>query len=76
MMGNGGWAAALLGLTGDAAVAHANELVTADIASQSSDHTLHKVSNDLAKKGVSEQQVAQRMNEFLHIALEQVEAGN
>jgi hypothetical protein len=72
----GSWAAALLGLTGDAAVAYANELVTADIASQSSDDTLHKVSNDLAKKGVSEQQVAQRMKEFLHIALEQIEASN
>ncbi len=73
MLGN--WAAAHLGLTGDAAVAYANELVTADLVSQTSDATLHKVSKDLAKKGISEQQVAQRMNEFLHIALEQIESG-
>jgi hypothetical protein len=74
MLGN--WAAAQLGLTGDAAVAYANELVTADLASQSSDAVLHRVSQDLAKKGISKQQVAQRMNEFLHNALEQIEAGS
>jgi hypothetical protein len=74
MLGN--WAAAQLGLTGDAATAYANELVTANLESQSSDETLHKVSKDLAAKGISEQQVASRMDEFLHIALEQIEAGN
>jgi hypothetical protein len=74
MLGN--WAASQLGLTGDAAVAYANELVTADLASQSSDAILHRVSQDLAKKGISKQQVAQRMNEFLHNALEQIESGS
>jgi len=73
MLGN--WAAAQLGLTGDAAVAYANGLVTEDLANQTSDETLHKVSRDLAKKGISEQQVAKRMNEFLHAALEQIESG-
>ncbi|MGZ4965316.1 MAG: DUF1476 domain-containing protein [Limisphaerales bacterium] len=72
MLGN--WAAAQLGLKGDAAVAYANELVTEDLVSQTSDATLHRVAKDLAKKGISEQQVAKRMNEFLHIALEQIEA--
>ena len=74
MLGN--WAAGQLGLTGDAAVAYAHELVTADLASQSSDATLHRVSQDLAAKGISKQQVAERMAEFLHIALEQIEAGS
>ena len=74
MLGN--WAAGQLGLTGDAAAAYANELVTADLASQSSDATLHRVSQDLAKKGISKQQVAERMKEFLHNALEQIEAGS
>lgn len=74
MLGN--WAAARLGLTGEAAVAYANELVTANLASQSSDDTLRKVSRDLAPKGISEQEVAQRMDELLHIALAQIEAGN
>jgi hypothetical protein len=74
MLGN--WAAGQLGLTGDAAAAYANELVTADLASQSSDATLHRVSQDLAKNGISKQQVAERMNEFLHKALEQIEVGS
>ncbi len=74
MLGN--WAAAQLGLTGDAAAAYANELVTANLENQSSDDILRKVSTDLAPKGISEQQVAQRMDEFLHIALEQIDAGN
>jgi len=74
MLGN--WAASHLGLAGDAAMAYANELVTSNLETQSSDDILHKVSQDLAKRGISEQQVAQRMKEFLYIALEQIEAGN
>ena len=74
MLGN--WAAAQLGLTGAAAVAYANELVTADLENQSSEETLHRVSKDLAQKGISVQQIAQKMDEFLHIALAQIEAGN
>jgi hypothetical protein len=72
----GNWAAGQLGLTGDAAVAYANELVTADLENQSNDDTLRKVSKDLARKGISEEQVTQRMQEFFHIAIEQIEAGN
>jgi hypothetical protein len=74
MLGN--WAAAQLGLTGDAAVTYANELVTANLANQSSDDTLRTVSKDLAPKGISEQEVAQKMDELLHVALQQIEAGN
>ena len=73
MLGN--WAAAHLGLTGEAAVAYANGLVTDDLVSQDSNATLHRVSKDLANKGISEQQVAQRMNEFLQLALAQIESG-
>lgn len=72
----GNWAAGQLGLTGDAAVAYANELVTADLENQSNDDTLRKVSKDLVRKGISEEQVTQRMQEFFHIAIEQIEAGN
>jgi hypothetical protein len=74
MLGN--WAATQLGLTGDAAASYAKELVTANLGSQTSDETLHKVSKDLATKGVTEQQIAHRMDEFLHVALAQIEAGN
>ena len=72
----GSWAAGQLGLTGDAAVAYANELVTANLESQTSDDTLRRVAHDLAPKGVSTQQVAQKMDEFLRSALAQIEAGN
>ena len=71
----GNWAAAQLGLMGEAAANYANDLVTADLENQTIDATLHKVSKDLAKKGISEQQVAKKMNEFLHAALEQIELG-
>ena len=73
MLGN--WAAAQLGLTGEAASKYADDLVTADLENQTIDATLHRVSKDLAKKGIPEQQVAKKMNEFLHAALEQIELG-
>jgi hypothetical protein len=73
MLGN--WAAAQLGLAGDGASAYANELVTANLANQTSDAILHQVSKDLAAKGISTEQVGRKMNEFLHLALEQLEAG-
>jgi hypothetical protein len=74
MLGN--WAAAQLGLTGDAVAAYANELVTENLGSQTPDETLDKVSKDLAPKGIAAEQIAQKMGEFLRIALAQIEAGN
>ncbi len=73
MLGN--WAAAQLGLTGEAASKYADDLVTADLENQTIDATLHRVSKDLAKKGISEQQVAKKMDEFLQAALKQIELG-
>ena len=73
MLGN--WAAAQLGLTGESASKYADDLVTADLENQTVDATLHRVAKDLANKGISEQQVAKKMNEFLHAALEQIELG-
>jgi hypothetical protein len=74
MLGN--WAAAQLGLTGEVAADYAKDLVTADLENQTMDTILQRVSKDLAKKGISEQQVAKKMNECLHMALEQIESGN
>ena len=74
MLGN--WAAGQLGLTGDAAVAYANELVTTNLQSQTGEDTLRKVLKDLAPKGISQQQIAQKMDEFLGAALQQIQAGN
>jgi len=62
-------------LTGDAAAAYADGLVTTDLENQTLEVTLQKVSRDLANKGISQQQVAMRMNEFLHAALKQIESG-
>jgi hypothetical protein len=73
MLGN--WAAAQLGLTGDAAVAYGNELVTTDLANQTGNEILHKVARDLAGKGITEQQIAQKMEEFFYVALKQIDAG-
>jgi hypothetical protein len=71
----GNWAAAKLGLTGDAASRYANGLVTAELEHRSGEDTLHKVARDLAAKGISIQEVASKMDELLHVALEQIKAG-
>jgi hypothetical protein len=71
----GNWAAAQLGLTSDAAAAYANDLLTKDLENQTLEVTLQKVSDDFVNKGISEQEVAMRMNEFLHAALKQIELG-
>ena len=72
----GNWAAGQLGLMGDAAMAYANELVTVDLENQNDEDTLRRVLKDLAAKGVSERQIAEKMDEFLHIALGQLAADN
>ena len=70
------WAAGLLGLSGDAAKAYSNELVTAYLESQAIESTLRKVTTDLAPKGISEQQIASKIDELLLVAMQQVDAGN
>jgi hypothetical protein len=71
----GNWAAAQLGLTGDAAASYANDLVTDHLESQTPDDILRKVANDLGPKGISPEEIAWKMREYLHIALGQIEAG-
>ena len=70
------WAAAQLGLSGDAVAAYATALVTDNLGSQTMDETLSKVSSDLAAKGISREQVAQKFQECLHQALAQLEAAS
>ena len=70
------WAAGLLGLSGDAASAYSNGLVTAYLESQAIESTLRKVTTDLAAKGISEQQIANKIDELLLVAMQQVDAGN
>ncbi|WFU37445.1 DUF1476 domain-containing protein [Bradyrhizobium sp. CB82] len=66
------WAAGQLGLSGDAATRYSTELVTANLENKTVDHVLGKVSTDLSGKGISPEQVAQKLQEFLHQAVQQL----
>ncbi|UPK31615.1 DUF1476 domain-containing protein [Bradyrhizobium sp. 186] len=68
------WAAGQLGLSGDAAAGYATALVTDSLESQTIDNILGRVAGDLAGKGVSREQVARKLQECLHQALQQLEA--
>jgi hypothetical protein len=70
------WAAGELGLSGDAAAAYATALVTDNLGSQTIVQTLNKVAGDLAAKGISREQVAQKVQECLRQALVQLEAAS
>jgi hypothetical protein len=68
------WAASELGLSGEAASSYATALVTAGLESHGVDETLRKVTADLSEKGVSAEQVEQRLRECMLQALVQLEA--
>ena len=68
------WAAGRLGLSGDAAASYATALVTDHLENQTMDEILDKVSGDLAGKGVAREQVAAKLQECMHQALQQLEA--
>ena len=70
------WAAGQLGLSGDAAAAYATALVTGNLENRTMDETLGKVAGDLAAKGITREQVAQKFQECLHQALAQLEAAS
>jgi hypothetical protein len=72
----GRWAAEKLGLTGSAADDYAREVVDAAVAAAGSGAALRKLAGDLAPKGISEQDIRNKMAEFLKLATEQVRAGN
>lgn len=68
------WAANELGLSGDAAASYATALVTDHLETQTMDEVVDKVSADLAEKGVAREQVAARLQDCLHQALQQLAA--
>jgi hypothetical protein len=68
----GDWAAAQLGLSGDAAIAYAKNLVTSDLDQVGGGDILHHLSADLASKNIKEEQIKLKMDECLLIALEQL----
>jgi hypothetical protein len=73
----GMWAAEKLGITGDAAIAYAKEVVAADFEEAGDGDVLRKVSGDLSAKGiaVTEAQVRAKMDELMVQAIIQVKAG-
>ena len=71
----GMWAAEKLGITGDAAVAYAKEVVAADFEEAGDGDVLRKVAGDLSAKGVTEAQVRAKMDELMATAIMQVKAG-
>src|SRR5512140_1020335 len=71
------WAAEKLGITGDAAVAYAKEVVAADFEEAGDADVLRKVLGDLTAKGiaVTEQAVRVKMDELTAVAAAEVKAG-
>ena len=71
------WAAEKLGMSGDAATAYAKEVVAADFEPPGDNDVVHKVTRDLAAKGVAitEAQLRAKMDELLAQAIVQVKAG-
>jgi hypothetical protein len=69
------WAAEQLGKSGPDAEAYAKEVVLSDFEEAGDNDVLKKVTDDLADKGVSEQQVRGKMTEFLAQAVAQIQGG-
>jgi len=71
------WAAAKLGIVGDAANAYAKEVVAADFEEAGDKDVLHKVLKDLAAKGdaITEAELRLKMSELMAEAVVQVQAG-
>jgi hypothetical protein len=66
-----------LGLSDDAAASYAKEVVAADFEEGDRD-VVHKVTADLAAKGVAveDTQLSAKMDELMALAIAQVTAGN
>jgi hypothetical protein len=71
------WVAERLGLSGDAATSYAKEVVAADFEEAGDRDVIHKVTADLAAKGVavSEAELGAKMAELMAQAVIQVKAG-
>jgi hypothetical protein len=73
----GQWAAELMGMSGDDAIAYAKEVVAADFEEAGDDDVFRKVRADFDAKGVtqSDHQLRHKMAELLDEARAQVKAG-
>jgi hypothetical protein len=72
----GMWAADKLGLTGDAAMTYAKEVVMSDFEEGGDHDVAKKVHKDLEAKGVahSEQEISRAMNDFMQKAIADIKA--
>ena len=66
------WAAAKLGLTGDAADAYAKSIVLADLEEAGDEDVVRKLVTDLAGEGVAETEVRAALAEHGEIARHQI----
>ena len=68
------WAAEKMGLTGEAAVAYAREVIKADFKEAGDEDVFQKVRDDFDAKGVdqSDHQIRRTMTEFMQMAIDQL----
>ena len=73
----GMWVAEKLGISGDAAIAYAKEVVASDFEESGDADVVRKVLGDLTAKGVAltEPQLRVKMDELMALAITQVKAG-
>ena len=73
----GQWAAEKLGLSGEAAVQYAKDVVASDFEEAGDDDVLRKIVADFKAKNVdqSEHQIRRTMDELMGTAIDQVKAG-
>jgi hypothetical protein len=71
------WVAEQLGLSGDAAASYAREVVAADFEAAGNRDVVHKVTADLAARGITipETQLRTKMGELMAQAIVQVQRG-
>ena len=71
------WAAEKLGISGDAALAYAKEVVTADFEEAGDGDVLRKIMGDFAAKNIAitEQAIRAKMSELMALAAAEVKAG-
>jgi hypothetical protein len=74
----GAWAAAKLGLSGEAAEAYAKEVVMADFEEAGDHDVFRKIRKDFDAKGVaqSDHQIRRTMDELMQAAVAQLKAGS
>jgi hypothetical protein len=70
------WAAAEMGITGDAAQAYAREVIKADLEQPGEEDVFRKIRKDFDAKGVqqSDHQIRRKMSELMGESVAQIEA--